>query len=86
MKNDIKPSWYFICGLICVITGVLFLALDYPALAALAKDHGNIITGIMNIVVGVIGLAGYLGYKLNNNKAQQGVPPLRRTRCAEGER
>ena len=77
---------YLISGLICVILGVLFLALDYPALSALAKDHGIIITGIINIVIGVISLAGYLGYKLNNNKAQQGVPGYRRQSAPQPDR
>ena len=59
--------------------GVFCLALDYAALVVLAKDHGIIITGIINIVIGVIALAEYLGHNLNYNKAQQGVPPLRAT-------
>ena len=65
---------FLIAGLICVIMGVFCLTLDYAALVVLAKDHGIIITGIINIVIGVIALAEYLGHKLNNNKAQQGGP------------
>ena len=63
---------FLIAGLICVIMGVFFLALDYAALVVLAKDHGIIITGIINIVIGVIALAEYLGHKLNKYEAQQG--------------
>lgn len=65
---------FLIAGLICVIMGVFFLALDYAALVVLAKDHGIIITGIINIVIGVIALAEYLGHKLNKYEAQQGGP------------
>lgn len=63
---------FLIAGLICVTMGVFFLALDYAALVVLAKDHGIIITGIINIVIGVIALAEYLGHKLNKYEAQQG--------------
>ena len=79
MKHNSRQLVFLIAGLICVIMGVFCLALDYAALVVLAKDHGIIITGIINIVIGVIALAEYLGHKLNYNKAQQGVPPLRAT-------
>lgn len=72
---------FLIAGLICVIMGVFFLSLDYAALVVLAKDHGIIITGIINIVIGVIALAEYLGHKLNKYKAQQGGGSVPATRC-----